>query len=203
MRTASIFGALCPLAALALAITPAPKPRAEFLLGSFSGQRLAFTRASGAMEVSGPGHHISITPAEITITNLEGFGSAEHWNVRETTRVRFPGARPALENADFDALDSLRLRGVWSGVDAIYSGAAKRLELRLLAAPDAQLSPIALEFDGIYRLRVEKDGAARVSTSLGQLRIPAPERADAFGGEPAPIPGAWVKNRNRLRFVAR
>lgn len=71
-------------------------------------------------------------------------------------------------------------RGLYPGVDAVYSGTQRQLRMDLVVAPYADSGAVRLRADGA---RVDEDGRLRIGTPDGSFAIPAPVAYQTIGSE--------------------
>lgn len=97
------------------------------------------------------------------------------------------GNDPALWHRDMPGYRSVRLRGVYPGIDVRIRADGGRFEYDLLLQPKADLSRVVLAWEGCQGMKTGPDGNLRIATSSGELvqRIPAVWEVKADGGKQA------------------
>ena len=113
-----------------------------------------------------------------------------------TVQLRFRGSDPSLAPEGRDMLPAsvnviagegpgtaismtafrtLIYRGLYPGIDLIFSGAPQQLKSEFVVAPGVDPSAIRLTYRGIRSLHLESDGSLVLTTEGGPLREDAPE----------------------------
>src|SRR5579859_2319828 len=129
-----------------------------------------------------------------------------------TYRVTFPGANPepVLEaseslggNINFllgkasrwktnlPAFASLTYRGIFPGIDLVYSASGNRLKSDFIVAPGADPSVIRMRYDGAHKPRLEADGVLVLDGVSGALRENAPSIFQDVEGQRVPVEGSF------------
>jgi hypothetical protein len=186
---------LCLALATAAALKGAPAEDLRAAVAMAARAPLAFERATGngRWVARGSGYSLSIGAADIDI----GLGS-------ERLRIRFVGANAAAQSEGVEPLPGkanlflgsdpkrwlhdiptwgrVRYSGVYPGTDAIWYGNQGRLEYDLLLQPGADISGIAMRFEGARKVSVEAGGDLRVEMAGGALALKLPQVYQEGGG---------------------
>jgi hypothetical protein len=112
------------------------------------------------------------------------------------------GNDPSRWRTHIPTYAGVRCEGVWPGVDAIYRGAAARLEFDFVVAPGGDPRTIELDVDGATSVTIDGDGTLVAKTGAGEVRERKPvvyqERAD---GTRRPVAGAFeLRGGGRVGF---
>ena len=157
----------------------------------------------------GPRHRVFLTRqgATFDLNGVNEKGEA----VRAAVRMRVVGARNAARPrgegrresstryllAGRDELraphfDRVRYPGVLAGVDLVYYGDPQRLEYDFVVAPGAAPESIALEYEGVESLRLERSGELTLHTAAGDVGMHAPFAYQVHDGERRPVEARYV-----------
>ncbi len=91
------------------------------------------------------------------------------------------GSDPAKWRAEVPLYGSIRLRGMYPGIDVRLREEDRHLEYDLLLEPGADLGQVVVEVEGARGLRLEGDGSLGIDTPLGEVRQPAPRTWEVDG----------------------
>ncbi len=95
----------------------------------------------------------------------------------------FIGADPRRWRAGVENFGKVEQRAVWPGIDVVWHGAQRRLEYDFIVAPGADPRRIRLDFSGARGMSVDEDGALKLRTEAGDLRLLRPVAwQDSDGG---------------------
>jgi len=139
-----------------------------------------------------------------------------------TVRMRAIGANPAPDVAARDPLagrvsyltgrDRTRwrtgiptyarvlYRDVYPAIDLVYHGSQGLLEYDFLVAPGADPATIRLAFDGTDGLALDEDGALRLTTPAGAVRLPRPTIYQERDGARQEIAGGYLLRGTEVAF---
>jgi hypothetical protein len=127
-------------------------------------------------------------------------------------RVSFPGANPALAieasqplggrinfllgsashwKTNLPAYSSLTYRGIFPGIDLVYSASGNRFKSDFIVAPGADPSVIRLRYDGAGQARLEADGGLVLEGAAGELRENAPTIYQELAGKRVKVEGSF------------
>jgi hypothetical protein len=127
-------------------------------------------------------------------------------------RVGFPGANPAptIEASEplggrinfllgdashwktnLPAYGSLTYRGIFPGIDLVYSTSGNHFKSDFTVAPGADPSVIRLRYDGAGQARLEADGALVFEGAAGELRENAPTIYQEPAGKRVKVEGSF------------
>ena len=87
----------------------------------------------------------------------------------------FLGDDPARWRSDVPLHGSVRMAGLYPGVDVRARSADGHFEYDLLVDPGADLTSVQVEVEGAEGLRIDADGALIMETMLGPVRQPVPK----------------------------
>ncbi len=103
-----------------------------------------------------------------TDTDVEGRGLLPyHFNY-------FLGDDPSRWRTSVPNYESVVIRDIYPGIDICYHGEAEGLKYDLVLEPGADLSRIAIRYEGILSAYIAADGSLRVETALGSVVEGAP-----------------------------
>jgi hypothetical protein len=94
----------------------------------------------------------------------------------------------------------LRHRDAWPGVDIVYYGSDRRLEMDLVLAPGADLSRVELLVHG-GRASLVPDGSVRVQTAGGEVELRVPDVYQMDGGRRRKVSAHYVLRGGRVGFA--
>ena len=139
-----------------------------------------------------------------------------------TVRMRALGANPAPVGAARDPLkgrvsyltgrDRTRwrtgiptyarvlYRDVYPAIDLVYHGSQGQLEYDFLVAPGADPATIRLAFDGTDALALDDDGALRLTTPAGAVRLPRPTLYQERDGARQAVAGGYRLQGTEVAF---
>ncbi len=95
----------------------------------------------------------------------------------------FSGRDPAGWHTDIPTYRSVRVEGVYAGVDLVYYGNQRELEFDFVVAPGANPDSIRLAYEGVEDLRVGPGGDLVLRTALGEVRQHSPSVYQEIDGE--------------------
>ncbi|MCB0759579.1 MAG: hypothetical protein KDC01_14035, partial [Flavobacteriales bacterium] len=109
---------------------------------------------------------------------------------------------------DVSAMDVHSYQEVWytntyRGIDVRYYPAADgSLEYDIICKPGSDPKQVAIEFEGIDRISVNRKGELVITTSLGDLTYPAPVVYQRANGKETSVKASYtVEGKNTLRFA--
>ena len=116
------------------------------------------------------------TEATALFLTFEGARTAEV--IGEKTRPGrfhfYRGGDASAWRTDVRAFDSVRLRGVWRGVDVLVGERGGRAAYDLELSPGARLADVVVRLDGAESLTISPDGSLSAGTSAGPFRQTEP-----------------------------
>ncbi|TAH42166.1 MAG: hypothetical protein EYC69_06425, partial [Bacteroidetes bacterium] len=90
---------------------------------------------------------------------------------------------------------------VYDNVDVrYYPSATGELEYDIICHPGADLKKVAVQFDGIDKLRIDENRNLILSTTVGEIDLPAPVIYQQFNGVRKSIQGSYKLEANVLSF---
>ncbi len=93
-------------------------------------------------------------------------------------------------------------RQAYPGIDLVFHGRQRQLQLDFIVAPGADPTRIALEFDGTDRLELDDSGNLLLHHRTGCVRLEKPFVYQKAGRVPTPVEGKYVlKGSNRAAFT--
>jgi hypothetical protein len=91
-------------------------------------------------------------------------------------------------------------RDVYPAIDLVYHGSQGQLEYDFVVAPGADPAVIRLAFDGADELALDDDGALRLTTPAGALRLPPPTLYQERDGARQAVAGGFVVQGTTVAF---
>ncbi|HRO40202.1 MAG TPA: hypothetical protein PLZ25_09820, partial [Flavobacteriales bacterium] len=103
---------------------------------------------------------------------------------------------------DVRSFQEVWYKNTYRGIDVRYYPAADgSLEYDVICKPGSDPGQIAIQFEGIDRLRVNEKGELVLATSLGEVAYPAPIVYQRTGGTERSVNASYVvEGKNTLRF---
>ena len=157
----------------------------------------------------GPGYALFLTPSEAVLSLSRG----ESGSARDVVRMRLLGAsrdpsvkgverlpgtsnylsraEPARQLTGVPSFGRVRYASVYPGIDLVYHGRQRALEYDFVVAPGADPRRIALDFEGVRRLDVARNGDLIAHTGHGALRQKRPVLYQRIGGERRIVEGSY------------
>ena len=86
---------------------------------------------------------------------------------------------------------------VYPGIDLVFHGRQRRLELDFAVAPQAKPQRIAMDVQGVERMIVDRSGALVLSRAQGDLRLDQPSAWQDIAGERRSVSVHYVVKNNR------
>lgn len=114
----------------------------------------------------------------------------------------FIGNDPSRWGSECRIYQAITLREVYPGVDVRYYTDNGRLKYDIIARPGADISRIALKYEGVDKIQV-KNRELVVSTSVGDLRESSPYTYQSDGKQRKEINAKYVVKDNIVRFDIR
>ena len=81
----------------------------------------------------------------------------------------FLGNDPAKWAGDVPVFHGVTYRQLWPGIDMRWHGEGGQVKYDVLLAPGADASLIALSYEGLDGMRVDRDGNLKLTTSIGEM----------------------------------
>ncbi len=106
----------------------------------------------------------------------------------------FIGNDPAGWHTDVPNFASVLYKGVYPGIDLVYYGRQRELEYDFIVRPGADVSRIALGFDGTEEVRTEENGDVTLEFESGAVTLQAPVIYQERDGRRSPIAGRFVRH---------
>jgi hypothetical protein len=91
-------------------------------------------------------------------------------------------------------------RDVYPAIDLVYHGSQGELEYDFVVAPGADPATIRLAFDGVEGLALDGDGALRLTTPAGAVRLPKPTIYQERDGARQEVAGGYVVQGTMVAF---
>jgi uncharacterized repeat protein (TIGR01451 family) len=99
------------------------------------------------------------------------------------TTVNFFTGAPGAWQANLPTFTRVVYADLWPGIDMVYQGTEHGLKYTLIVRPGADLSQIALAYEGASALHVAADGQLAVSTPAGVLHDERPVAFQEVNGQ--------------------
>ncbi|MGH9937099.1 MAG: SBBP repeat-containing protein, partial [Blastocatellia bacterium] len=93
----------------------------------------------------------------------------------------FTGGDPRRWRANVANFAKVKSQDVWPGIDLVWYGVQRQLEHDFIVAPGADPREIRLEFSGAREMSVDGEGALKLRTDAGDLRLLRPVAWQAAG----------------------
>ncbi len=111
----------------------------------------------------------------------------------------FIGSDPSKWAAECKIFQGITLKNVYPGVDVRYYSSNGRLKYDIIAAPGADVSKIALRYNGVDGLKV-KNGELVIGTSVGELKELSPYSYQYSDKGKTEVTARYVVKGNEVRF---
>ena len=175
----------------------------------------------------GPGYGLFLTPTEAVLTLTRAADGKADQAEATAVGMKLVGAKAKPEMVGVDPLSGkshyfigndpkqwhtnvaqyakVKYRAVYPGIDLIYYGNQRQLEYDLVVAPGADPKKIALAFQGVKTITIDKDGQLVLHTGAGDLIQRKPIVYQETNGERKLLEGSYVlKGKQQVGFeVAR
>jgi hypothetical protein len=92
---------------------------------------------------------------------------------------------------DAQGYGSVIYRNVWDGIDVRVLGRGKNIEQEFVIQPKAALSQVQVNYRGIDKLTLAKDGSLLIHTAFGELRESKPTLYQEIAGSRVPVEGRF------------
>lgn len=113
----------------------------------------------------------------------------------------FIGSDPREWQTNVPNYAQVKYSGVYPGVDLVFYGKQNLLEYDFIVSPGADPKDIALAFEGITNLCVDKQGDLLLRTAAGEIRQSRPVVYQQLSGARRIIPARYlVKGQNQIAF---
>ena len=94
-----------------------------------------------------------------------------------------------------------RFKEVYSGVDIVYYGDGGRLKYDIIVAPGSDPNIVKIRYDGIEKLKVDRDGNLVLSMTGGTIVQPKPLIYQSINDERRYVTGKYViRGKNQIGF---
>jgi hypothetical protein len=170
----------------------------------------------------GPGYGLYLTPTE-AVLNLHGGTATSPTAPAPSIRLRLAGANPRPEVSGVDLLPGtsnyflgndpkrwhsaipnyakVRYAAVYPGIDLVYYGRRRQLEYDFVVAPGADPGRIVLDFRGIEKLSLDREGNLVLATAAGDVVWHKPVVYQEVDGLRQPLDGRYrLRGRHRVSF---
>lgn len=149
--------------------------KASHVTGYFDATSIVFAADEGSLRLSFPG----APPAP----RLEAMGPA-------AARINFLVGDPNQWRTDLPAWDAIAYRGIFPGVDLIYSSQHEQLKSDFVVAPGADINNVRLLYEGAA-VHLDASGALIVPVGRGEFREEAPVLYQEIAGKRIKVEGAF------------
>lgn len=102
------------------------------------------------------------------------------------------GDDPSRWVKDVPRYQQLRYTGLYPGIDLVYYSRQGELEYDLVVHPNADPSPVRMQFSGAHKLRLDKQGDLLLDGHSGHLRLQRPLLYQHIDGEKKTLAGTYV-----------
>lgn len=106
-----------------------------------------------------------------------------------------------LRQGGLSAYEHIVYRDLWRGVDMVFRGGVGQLTYDFIVRPHARPSAIRLEYVGVKRIALRRDGGLDVTTALGSLRESPPLTYQNIDGRRIWVPSRFVVRGTSVRFA--
>ena len=175
----------------------------------------------------GPGYGLFLAPTEALLALTRGSDATAGHTEATVVGMKLVGAKAKPEMVGVDPLPGkshyfigndpkqwhtnvpqyakVKYKAVYPGIDLIYYGNQRQLEYDLVVAPGADPKKIALAFQGVKTITIDKDGQLVLHTGAGDLIQHKPIVYQEINGERKLLDGRYVlKDKQQVGFqVAR
>jgi hypothetical protein len=103
----------------------------------------------------------------------------------------FLGSDPAQWSSGVSLFTRIRVEQIYSGVDLVYYGNARRLEYDFVLAPKTDPAVLAIRFTGADRIRVDRDGNLVFTLGHAEISQPKPLVYQVVRGQRKEIAGGY------------
>jgi hypothetical protein len=114
----------------------------------------------------------------------------------------FRGNDPAQWRTNVPKYGKVQYRQLYPGIDLTFYGNQRRLEYDFVIAPGADPHNIRLQFQGMNRMRLDREGELHLQTAAGEVRLDRPvlyqENAD---GSRTTVQGSFAMARHEVFFT--
>ncbi len=100
--------------------------------------------------------------------------------------------RPADWRTGLSTYSKIVYRGLWPGIDLVYSGTMQRLKYEFIVHPGADPSQIRLAYRGAEAVRISEEGRLLVETPVGSYEDDVPSAYQELGGEKRGVALSYV-----------
>jgi hypothetical protein len=112
------------------------------------------------------------------------------------------GNDPAAWRSQVSIFAGVRVSGLYPGIDLTYYGNNRQMEYDFAIAPKADVSVIALHFEGIEKLAVDSNGELVIGLADGELRQHRPVIYQFVQGARREISGGYILKGLRTAALA-
>ncbi|UPT66745.1 MAG: SprB repeat-containing protein [Sphingobacteriales bacterium JAD_PAG50586_3] len=108
-----------------------------------------------------------------------------------------------FEGTDVSSYDEIWYNNVYNNIDVRYYPSAEgTLEYDIIAKPGSNPSAIVLNFEGIDKLELTREGHLVLNTSVGAMDLPEPYAYQMINGKEVKVEAAYALNgKNQLTFT--
>lgn len=174
-----------------------------------TGLPIAYEAHTGEFIVRAPNYAATISAAEARIR--AGDTTIRFHASRATPQLQSGPALPAQvtyisrsTRATYPLHSSIRWHNTYPGVDLVFRDNPDRFEYDVELAPGADLSPVALAFDGVDNIRIDHATGDLILTVAGhEIREPKPVAYQPISGARTSVDVSYQLDRRRhIRFRA-
>ncbi len=125
-------------------------------------------------EASAKGREVKAAVVRMRLAGASRPRKVEKLDRLPGTSNYFLGANPRRWQKDIPQYRRLRYETVYSGVDVVYSGTGQQFRFDFELAAGSDPSKVALQFEGMDRLRIAESGELLLETAVGEVRLAQP-----------------------------
>lgn len=134
---------------------------------------------------------------------LEGGKKASNVEAFDASTARsnyFIGRNSATWRRDVPHYSAVQYSGVYNGIDLIYHSSQGQLEYDFLVAPGASAEAIAIRFEGVDRVRINRSGELELGLGSHALVHRKPVAYQEIGGQRRIVAAAYDIRRGAVTF---
>jgi hypothetical protein len=121
---------------------------------------------------------------------------------RQLTKTNyFTGSDPRKWKTNLPNYARVKYSSVYPGIDLVFYGNQQLLEYDFMVSPGANPDVIALAFEGVTNLRLDKKGDLILHTNAGEIRQTRPVVYQQINGTKRVIPASYaIKGKRQISF---
>ncbi len=137
---------------------------------------------------------------KISFLNANNYSSCLGEEKQASILNYFIGNNPSEWYTDVNKFDRILYRNIYENIDVTYYQKDAFLKYDFIVRPGADISKIALKYEGVHSMKINSAGDLLVSTSVSFITESKPYAYQIIQGKKKSVPCSFLLNNNTLTF---